>query len=324
LQHSDTDHAEYLSEFVKILLRVKVKEANKLQLLIGGFIRPLQTSGASPERRNGLRGNRGQAVIEYILILVIVVGIILSVMYQLNTAFKKYAQSYFGEYIACLLETGELPSLGSGQGASAEICSASFEPFSLKNGRPLAGSGAGEDGGGGSGKKAPRVRSKNSTSSASRGGSFKPSRVTRGMAARNGEAVASGNSSNSSKSKVRGIRRTAVADVGDYSYRSRRQRANGQIPISRAFTMEGDKSKEKASISRKVDAKGRRNGDGSRSKKFAIDMDKFRTTASAPPDTNLNLSLGDYMRYLLIGGLIIMIVIFFGGQLAQLKKSWEK
>ena len=39
----------------------------------------------------------GQAVMEYILVLVVVVGIALGVMYQLNTALKKYVQSYFGK-----------------------------------------------------------------------------------------------------------------------------------------------------------------------------------------------------------------------------------
>ena len=66
-------------------------------------------------QKNRVR-EKGQAVIEYLLILILVVSIILGILYQFNDAFKKFINGYFGDYIACLLETGELPSLG-GMGA---------------------------------------------------------------------------------------------------------------------------------------------------------------------------------------------------------------
>lgn len=52
----------------------------------------------------------GQGVIEYILVLTITVFLIGTFLYQFSTAFRKYANNFFGEYVACLLETGELPA----------------------------------------------------------------------------------------------------------------------------------------------------------------------------------------------------------------------
>ena len=51
----------------------------------------------------------GQAAVEYILILAIIVIIALSVVWQFSTAFRSYSDKLFDGYIACLLETGELP-----------------------------------------------------------------------------------------------------------------------------------------------------------------------------------------------------------------------
>lgn len=56
-------------------------------------------------------------------------------MFEFNTAFQAWANNYFGDYLTCLLETGELPTIEGSPGDSG-ICGQFFEPFSLKNGRP--------------------------------------------------------------------------------------------------------------------------------------------------------------------------------------------
>ncbi|MCB9072590.1 MAG: hypothetical protein H6623_03145 [Bdellovibrionaceae bacterium] len=262
----------------------------------------------------------GQAVLEYILVLVIVVGIILSTMYQLNTAFKKYVQSYFGEYIACLLETGELPSLGSGEGANKEICSSAYEPFSLKNGRPLAGGGS--DKGGKKGSKTPLYKGSGPNKySSSRNNNLNNSGVTRNMSALNGESVSGSGKENKDESSKKAFRKSAKADA-DITFRRRQFRQQHKIPVSGYFKMQDDKG-QKDTPPRKVTATGKHSRADGQARKIAVDMNKFRTLASDDSGLGMNLSLSDYMRYLLIGGLIIMIVIFFGGQIMQLTKNWE-
>ena len=82
------------------------------------------------------KNDLGQGIIEYLLILVVTVAIILGVVFQFSQAFATFLQSYMGDYVECLLATGELPSLGSDLDNNL-ICDAEFEPFSLANGRPL-------------------------------------------------------------------------------------------------------------------------------------------------------------------------------------------
>lgn len=269
----------------------------------------------TPSKGPHLRSQSGQAVTEYLLVMVVVVGIALGVLYQLNTAFKKYVQSYFGDYIACLLETGEMPSLGGGDGANAGTCSAAFEPFSMKNGRPLASGGdSGSDGGSNSRKfsrssnssgRSPRVNRRNSAMNAERNN--------------NGGIVAGSTSSTGSKKSVRG---GGNINSGNFRFRTARMRGDEQIRLDSRFVFSKDKDGSKdSSIIKEIDAKG--NNSSRATRKLAVNMDLFKPK-EAPPEVNLDLSAGDYLRYILIFAILIGIFVFFGGQLNQLRKSWEK
>jgi hypothetical protein len=249
----------------------------------------------------------GQAVVEYILVLVVVVGIALGVMYQLNTALKKYVQSYFGDYVSCLLEMGELPSFGGASGANSETCASLYEPFSLQNGRPLIASsgGNGDNGDGDS----------NSSRSASRG--YSGSRVTRNNSSlnadRNAPGQVAGTVGGKSKKELQGY-----SGGGDASTRYSTKSKKGGMG-SRVYTKLKMDPKEKV-LNKKIDLQGALSGRNAR--KIAVDMDKFRPKTPVS-DTSFGLSFGDYIRYLLIFGIIIVILIFFGGQINQLRKSWE-
>jgi hypothetical protein len=280
----------------------------KAQLLFKSFCWP------KVGKVSHFRSQSGQAVLEYILILVVVVGIALGVLYQLNTALKKYVQSYFGDYVACLLETGELPGLGGDTGASAESCNALYEPFSLQNGRPLkessnASSSDGND-----------RSSRNSSGSSS--GRSSGSRTTRNNVTLNadrprGDQVAAGTVGRNKRPELRG---SSGLDGDPSGYTTKKLRDGSAMKISTKFkTNDG---KDKNSGSRKIDMKSKMGGRSS--KKIAVDMDKFKRQTASISDTNLELSFGDYLRYILIFAIIIVIIVFFGGQLFQLRKSWEK
>lgn len=285
-------------------------EVNKIQLLMRSFARPLRSSGSR------LNSESGQAIIEYILVLVVTLGIILGVMYQFNNAFKKYVQSYFGEYVACLLETGELPALGGAAGANAQVCDASFEPFSLKNGRPFISSdGSNSESGSGSGSG----RTSRGSARSSGGGQPK-NKVTKGMLGRNGEATSGSSDSSSSDDKKRVIRRNVSNP--NYNFRTNRQREQGQIPLSSAWVMAKDKKEDKA-FTAKISSKNVKSGGSGGGRKIAISADKLSGKRPMPPDPTLDLSFGDYLRYFIIIVILIMIVVFFGGQFMQIKKNYE-
>ena len=96
-----------------------------------------------------VQSESGQGILEYVLVLVVVVGILSGMLYQFNKSFRDFAQSYFA-YIGCLLETGELPaSIGGG----ANECSKPNLNFTAQAsaGSTLAGGGGGGRGGGAGG-----------------------------------------------------------------------------------------------------------------------------------------------------------------------------
>ncbi|MDE0119484.1 MAG: hypothetical protein OXM55_05700 [Bdellovibrionales bacterium] len=68
----------------------------------------------SPKKKTGQKGrkkNKGQAIIEYVLILTVVVVVMGGMLLKFNKAFKDWAKSILGNqgYIACLMQTGTLP-----------------------------------------------------------------------------------------------------------------------------------------------------------------------------------------------------------------------
>ena len=141
---------------------------------------------------------QGQAVIEYILILIMVVSIILGVLYQFNDVFKNFIHSYFGDYIACLLETGELPTLGGDGGPNQGVCNAQFKNFNVSSGRSIldpntnrnAPEGSGRSSGDGNQSGGGGDSSSNQSPSQSKSPSLRSSRFNSSNSPSNGEAGA--------------------------------------------------------------------------------------------------------------------------------------
>lgn len=268
----------------------------------------------SQERKTSHFGSQsGQAVLEYLLILFVTVGIALGVMYQLNSALKKYVQSYFGDYIACLLETGELPSLGGDGGVGADTCNASFEPFSLQNGRPLISQSSNGSGPGSRGGAAGRT-------SAGRNSGGNGARISGSGNSRNGERIAkvggAATAKTSGGSKTSSSAGGSGTELSSYSARRKRNGRDSQIRVGLKSKKEQDENSK-----RKVDLKGVMSSRSS--KKIPLDLNKFKGRQIAQTEVDMGLSIGDYIRYIIILGLIILIFIFFGGQLLQLRKSWN-
>ncbi len=266
------------------------------------------------------RNQSGQAIIEYILVLTVVVSILLGVMWQFNDGFRKFTNSYFGDYLACLLELGELPALG---GSSSGECQ--YEAFALGD---SPGEGIPGDGSGGDDKKGDKG---GSTSSTSAGTSGRSGSGSSGSGAAESSSRFGSNYSGSSRTG----RPTSVVigSAKDDTYTGSTEASNGRSSKSLgrgSSTMQLvdqsggviDPFEERKMKSEPVAIAKDSRSDNLKSKKQRVEI--VRKTASVDrKDEDTKLGFSDFLRWLLIAAIIIAIVFFLGGQALQIGKSWE-
>lgn len=268
-------------------------------------------------RRRSHKGESGQSLTEYLLVLVVVVAIIIAAIWLFSTAFKVWANAYFGEYLACLLETGELPSTGKGAagGGAGNICNQFFEEFSLKKGRPLkesnnskkgnnvrsrtAGNGArersggrggsGSGGGGGSGDWGNSPRANQASNSDSGGGGGKTN------TGNTGSSISGGYSSNPYGNGEQGGGRQLDGHVYG-GLKKEEEKKNGY-------------------------SSGTNIEDGSSTPQT------HRLKPPKPKVAQLEddqpMTFGNFLRLFIIAAIIIALVVLIGGQMLQIGKEME-
>ncbi len=264
--------------------------------------------------------NKGQGALEYILLLVLVSGIAMGSLWQFNDAFAKWANNYFGNYLACLLEYGELPSLGGGGGGEALGCDSEFEEFSLASGRPAKGFDGiddekkAKDGDGDSGGR--------NSAGTSGSGSSNPSSAF-------GSNSGRGNASGGGPTKVGGgAAEEGDEDIGDDGYMSSSGRGRGNnredqaqatnVPL-REGELAGDAKKEKKAIVKKEVESG-----SSTLRKNSVPVRQpSANTKTNVEDEEIDLGLGGYVRMLLIIAIVIALIILLGSQGLQISKEWD-
>lgn len=270
----------------------------------------------------------GQGITEYILLLVVIVAMIFGGMYQLSTAFEEWANNYFGDYLACLLETGELPSIGGAPGDSG-ICNELFEPFDLANGRRLRAGEGGGGGGGGDGEDSsedPRrgggsgggLREAASTSA----GTYVPSSSSGGSFGRSG----GGSSSQAQNISRRGREREKYTGSTESS-----------LPAGAGYTQSGARSGRPQYIAvrgeRIVDVQEREDGSIQQSstvrrtpdsqesdKKIRIIKKEIKKETVVEDEP---MTFGNFLRLLIIAAIIIALMVLLGGQALQISKGSE-
>ncbi len=93
--------------------------------------------------KDSQNSEKGQAVIEYMLVLIITI----TMLYSLKGVFKSlddFMYSYMGAYVSCLMEYGELPARGveaaelkqnqGGGSSGGKVCNSKFDGFTLADG----------------------------------------------------------------------------------------------------------------------------------------------------------------------------------------------
>lgn len=269
--------------------------------------------------------------------LVVSILIFLGSIYQFNDAFRSWANNYLGDYLSCLLETGELPAIG-GTGGSASSCEAIFKPFNLADGRPLdskmGGGGTGNTGGGGGssgdggGPGKDDGRGGNSRSGGVGESSSSPgySRVNRsGVGAdgsRNGSDPdaddSNGGRSGRNKRKASYTGSTEAGVPGNVSSSSRRisrQRSKG---LEGTYYVARERRADEQPV--RTLAKVSESSEMPRNAKVLI---KRKPAATSVEEEDKPMTFGDYLRYILIAAIIIVLLIVLGGQFTQISKEME-
>ena len=265
----------------------------------------------------------GQGILEYILVLLVAIAVIMGGIYQLNDAFKSWANNYFGNYIACLLETGDLPSIGGTPGDSG-VCNQLFEPFSLAKGRrlkpigPTAGSGDGsgpgdssrgrsEKGEGNNGRPSFQVaggggRSRGSIGWAGSGGRPQRVKITPRSASGGGEETNTGS--------------TRVSSAGG-DLRSQQISKSGRRLLLDNGSVTGDDKDERRQKRQSVGSSTNSGMENRSKNRIPLRMNPPKKEALANDEP---LTFGNFIRILLIAAIIIALVMVIGGQLMSMGK----
>ena len=273
---------------------------------------------------NRYKGQSGQATIEYVLMLVISVSLVIMLMTQIFKPMEKFLDAYMGLYVQCLLEYGELPSFGGDSVVTDDSeCNARFENFTAGGGRPPAlgsrGSNAGTDGtsesdaSGSSGASGGSAAGGGYAGSSSRGGSS--SIRGRGGASTGGDVV-------EGQGKTVEI---TLEGGGSGGYFASRQ-SNDLVIVRKTRTISGEMIPE--SVRRKID----KSKTGGKTTIVGSDEGYGRGQTKVLPvkapekkveiqEEGVDFSVGGMFRILFITAIVLIIVIFVGGQILQMSKS---
>lgn len=314
-------------------------------------------------RRSILRGrNSGQAVVEYILIVSIAVGLIV-IMKGAFTGMNTFINNYLGLYTECLMAHGELPSLGvsgatsfsDGSGLKEHLtsgykCESGFKPFTIAGGRPPVGGSSSNPASQNSGGKSGSKTDNNSTNAADspggkaskdgggdkdkdaigRNGGSGSSPYDEGQIKRSGRRGADGfTSAGSDRSRL--IEDDSEGDEAGGKGRKRRPRESRIIyrdnqRTRKVFGEDAEQLVNQSSRStnkRKVTTRAIAKADGG-------GLNGPRSGLMKPPPEKKIIieetkesgwGFGKMLKWLLIIGILVALIIFFGGQLMNYSNS---
>lgn len=283
------------------------------------------------------------------------IGVVLALfMLSFSQGFSELTRNYFGEYLTCLFETGELPSLGLPEENSGvegtEVCNARFESFSLTAGRPRSSGSSGSGGGGGTSGRNPRDSAERAGRNSASATDGRGGRAQAGDAAQDSRGGGGGGGrgrgsfggsrgndrNNPAQQRVAakaedGGAETPGGDLGQLSsggdgLNNRRSNGNGERIPYRAITGSRFQDEEEGAALREdrvattVGNGGGSNDDGP-TRVLATDG-PLKKKQILSNDESFDFS--QYLKYIVIVAILIALLLFFGGQLQQVRKGWQK
>lgn len=303
-------------------------------------------------RRSILRGrNGGQAVVEYILIVSIAVALIF-IMKGAFSGMNTFINNYLGLYTECLMAHGELPALGVSDSdlkkhlSSDYKCESGFKPFTIGEGRPPVGGASGNgsqasrNGGksdsnsenasaqsGGSGRNSSKDGDKDKDAVSGNGSGSSP--YENGSIKRSGRSSADGIAGASDRSRL--IEDDGEGDEIGGGGRKRKPRESRIIyrdrPRYRAILgQEADLIKNqsvRSSIKRKPTSRAIAKADngGFTGPRSGLMKQPPQKVIAAEETQDEGWGFGKLMKWLFIIGILVALIIFFGGQLMNYSNS---
>ncbi len=309
---------------------------------------------------------RGQAVVEYVLLLVLIVSMLLAAQ-GIFSGVNTFIGNYVGKYFVCLMDHGELPFQGlvtTGTTTVEELTEHRNQlsckvKFSVANGATLVGSGGSSLSSGGSGNSSNSNRGKNNRSGNSNGSDSASDSKSKSSASNRGGSKRSGDSddadgagrkspyadgrlsrsssgrgtadgaSDSANGKVKIIEddqpvQSAFGSAGsgganrtEYRYNRYKAIVSGQMydEVSKNSKREQRQPSVKT-ISKVAPDEGFRPGP----RKNAV-IAPERKPAAESSDKDTNFGFGSMLKWLIIGGMVIALIVFFGGQVMNYSNS---
>lgn len=307
-----------------------------------------------------LKNKKGQATVEYILLIVIILALILGPLQNFSKFIVGFTDALFGEgkYVACLLETGDL-SGGSSCLASlkADVQQASQDnpindpnnPYGQpgSNSNPNSGSNSGggkpnqngDDSSSGSNSSSgsssqarndsnsknqkPREESSTSVSAGDNAGSNSDSSSGGGSARSNRNGRPRQESVKLGKATTSGAAAPAKAGPEYFDFQKSKGREGVEISkdrLNRQFNLQEDEAR----LSEKLSAKTVATNNSSNLKPKAVSLEAVRAPAAKlAQDSDDSFTFSGFFKWLLIGCIIIALIVIVGGQLFQISKGGE-
>lgn len=274
--------------------------------------------------RQGSLGAGGQALVEYILVLVVVIAIASLFLIKLIKPLDAYLRSSLGSYVQCLLETGELPLLGTEEESAVGECGSLIMAArgDFKN------SIAGQKGQSSSGSTSDSASSKGKEKS---GGD----KANKDSAA---SGTYAGSQSRGGGRQIRGGRGASEGQEGENADEGKKSDGSGgKFFRSRGVveTINTNREKVTAVDSNRFPEYLRRNTETSAKIQVLPELIGDGTAGSGPkriparqPDLKPSPTpelgeweFGNYFRYILIAVIVIVILLLVGGQMYSLSKE---
>ena len=314
-------------------------------------IAPIATNKGRPVTEN----QRGQAVVEYILIIIVSITLISALATKLIKPLSKFMENYAGKYVECLLETGDLPYFMTANPDSKCPLEKMGATGSINGGSGGSnGSNSDEEGGSSSSKSngGNSTQGKNSdaneNSSGGKSSNTSSSPSAGGPRLRTGSGVVtdSGNSnsfssleegSNSDKNTKSGSRRSRRRNNRnkfpkeslsgeDIPYEYQEDIGEGLTGVIKAPEDPFKNSSTPSPLPAPKASKKEAENNNLRPQSFSVPLAKKKTRGPTTLDMSLGkgFSFRKIIFYLIIGGIIFALIILVGTQLNSLKKGWGK
>ncbi|MGZ3795487.1 MAG: hypothetical protein ACXVB1_03935 [Pseudobdellovibrionaceae bacterium] len=267
-------------------------------------------------------------MVEYVLMLVVSVAMVMALGYQLFKPFQIFLKSYMGDYIACLLETGELPSLGNPQTQALledAGCNAQFEAATISKGRPSKPANSS------SSAQAQKSDSSSKSSDSSGGQAKGDGGGGHGPSSSRGGNLLISSMKRKTATESRGGQETKVTEIPleeksqfynrKNSFSSDLNRAQGKTTyVGIAGMTEDEKKKQER---REENSRTLASGE---SRGFPLKKIPIKKPEAKPPieAEDTPFTFGNFLKFLLIATIVIALIVVLGSQALKVIKSQEK